>query len=69
MPGGAGNVMRNLGALGSAVAFVSVVGDDAAGSELTGLVGGQPGVEPWLLVQGGPAHRRENPLHRRGRPP
>jgi D-beta-D-heptose 7-phosphate kinase/D-beta-D-heptose 1-phosphate adenosyltransferase len=35
------------------VAFVSVVGDDAAGSELTGLIGGQPGVEPWLLVQGG----------------
>ena len=53
VPGGAGNVMRNLGALGSAVAFVSVVGDDAAGSELTGLIGGQPGVEPWLLVQGG----------------
>ncbi len=53
LPGGSGNVMRNLGALGSAVAFVSVVGDDAAGSELTGLIGGQPGVEPWLLVQGG----------------
>ena len=53
VPGGAGNVMRNLGALGSAVAFVSVVGDDAAGSDLTGLIGGQPGVEPWLLVQGG----------------
>ena len=53
VPGGAGNVMRNLGALGSAVAFLSVVGDDTAGSELTGLIGGQPGVEPWLLVQGG----------------
>jgi D-beta-D-heptose 7-phosphate kinase/D-beta-D-heptose 1-phosphate adenosyltransferase len=53
MPGGAGNVVRNLGALGAAVAFVSVVGDDAAGSELTGLIGGQPGVEPWLLVEGG----------------
>jgi D-beta-D-heptose 7-phosphate kinase/D-beta-D-heptose 1-phosphate adenosyltransferase len=52
VPGGAGNVMRNLVALGSAVAFVSVVGDDSAGSELTGLIGGQPGVEPWLLVQG-----------------
>ena len=52
VPGGAGNVMRNLVALGSAVAFVSVVGDDAAGSDLTGLIGGQPGVEPWLLVQG-----------------
>src|SRR5437868_3787790 len=53
MPGGAGNVVRNLTALGAAVAFVSVVGDDQAGSDLTGLVGGQPGVEPWLLVEGG----------------
>jgi len=52
MPGGAGNVVRNLTALGVAVAFVSVVGDDQAGSDLTGLVGGQPGVEPWLLVEG-----------------
>ncbi|MBU6499576.1 MAG: bifunctional heptose 7-phosphate kinase/heptose 1-phosphate adenyltransferase, partial [Rhodospirillales bacterium] len=52
LPGGAGNVVRNLGALGAAVAFVSVVGDDQAGSDLTGLIGGQPGVEPWLLVQG-----------------
>ncbi|MBV9784290.1 MAG: hypothetical protein JO264_10760 [Acidisphaera sp.] len=53
MPGGAGNVVRNLTALGAAVAFVSVVGDDQPGSDLTGLIGGQPGVEPWLLVQGG----------------
>lgn len=52
VPGGAGNVVRNLGALGVAVAFVSVVGDDQAGSDLTGLIGSQPGVEPWLLVQG-----------------
>lgn len=55
MPGGAGNVVRNLTALGVAVAFVSVVGDDQAGSDLTGLIGGQPNVEPWLLVQGGRA--------------
>jgi D-beta-D-heptose 7-phosphate kinase/D-beta-D-heptose 1-phosphate adenosyltransferase len=53
MPGGAGNVVRNLIALEAAVAFVSVVGDDQAGSDLTGLIGGQQGVEPWLLVQGG----------------
>jgi len=52
VPGGAGNVVRNLGALGAAVAFVSVVGDDQAGADLTGLIGGQPGLEPWLLVQG-----------------
>ncbi len=53
MPGGAGNVVRNLIALGAAAALVSVVGDDQAGSDLTGLVGVQQGVEPWLLVQGG----------------
>ncbi len=53
LPGGAGNVVRNLTALGAAVAFISVLGDDQAGSDLTGLVGGQPNVEPWLLVEGG----------------
>ena len=51
-PGGAGNVVRNLTALGASVAFVSVVGDDQDGSDLTGLIGSQPNVEPWLLVQG-----------------
>ncbi|WP_149538998.1 bifunctional heptose 7-phosphate kinase/heptose 1-phosphate adenyltransferase [Siccirubricoccus phaeus] len=55
LPGGAGNVVRNLTALSAATAFVSVVGDDQAGSDLTGLIGGQAGVEPWLLVQGGRA--------------
>jgi D-beta-D-heptose 7-phosphate kinase/D-beta-D-heptose 1-phosphate adenosyltransferase len=55
MPGGAGNVVRNLTAVNAAVAFVAVVGDDQAGSDLTGRVGGQPGVEPWLLVQSGRA--------------
>lgn len=53
LPGGAGNVVRNITALGAAAAFISVVGDDQAGSDLTGLIGGQPNVEPWLLVQGG----------------
>ena len=53
MPGGAGNVVRNLTALGAAVAFVALVGDDQAGSDLTALIGGQPNVEPWLVVQGG----------------
>jgi len=53
MPGGAGNVVRNVTALGAAAAFISVVGDDQAGSDLTGLIGGQPNVEPWLLVEGG----------------
>ena len=53
MPGGAGNVLRNITALGAAAAFITVVGDDEAGSALTALVGGHANVEPWLLVQGG----------------
>lgn len=53
MPGGAGNVLRNLAALDASAAFVSIVGDDQAGSDLTYLIGGQERVEPWLLVQNG----------------
>ena len=66
LPGGAGNVVRNLGALGVAVAFVSVVGDDQTGSDLTGLIGSQPGVEPWLLVQGSRTTTRKTRLMARG---
>ena len=45
---------------GAAVAFVSVVGDDQAGSDLTGLIGGQPGVEPgcWSRAVGRRRSRR-----------
>ena len=39
--GGAGNVATNLLALGAQVSFVSVVGDDSEGRELTGLVSPQ----------------------------
>ncbi|MCS6855821.1 MAG: D-glycero-beta-D-manno-heptose-7-phosphate kinase [Elioraea sp.] len=53
MPGGAGNVVRNITALGGSAALLTVVGDDEAGADLTALIGGQPNVEPWLLVQGG----------------
>ncbi len=53
MPGGAGNVVRNIIALEGAAVFVSVVGDDQAGSDLTSLIGMQENVEPSLLVQSG----------------
>jgi len=39
MLGGAGNVARNLAALGAGVDFVSVVGDDAAGADVRRLLG------------------------------
>jgi D-beta-D-heptose 7-phosphate kinase/D-beta-D-heptose 1-phosphate adenosyltransferase len=64
LPGGAGNVVRNLTALGAATAFISVVGDDQAGSDLTGLIGGQP--ECGALAAGArrPHHDAENPPDR-----
>lgn len=38
MPGGAGNVVRNLAALGARASFAAAVGDDAAGRDLAGLL-------------------------------
>jgi D-beta-D-heptose 7-phosphate kinase/D-beta-D-heptose 1-phosphate adenosyltransferase len=51
MLGGAGNVVRNVIGLGAGVEFISVVGRDPAGNEITGLVGQLEGVEPHLLVE------------------
>jgi len=53
MLGGAGNVVRNLVALGAAPAFVSVVGDDAAGREVTRLVGEHGEIDPCIVVEPG----------------
>ena len=44
MLGGAGNVVRNLAALGATVEAVLVVGDDEPGREVTRLVDGLAGV-------------------------
>lgn len=49
--GGAGNVLRNLGALGAAASFISVVGNDEAGREIGRLLETQHGVEVHALVQ------------------
>ncbi|HEX9464303.1 MAG TPA: D-glycero-beta-D-manno-heptose-7-phosphate kinase [Alphaproteobacteria bacterium] len=51
MLGGAGNVVRNLIGLGAVAEFVSVVGRDLAGREITELVGQLEGVEPHLLTE------------------
>ncbi|CAA7618545.1 Bifunctional protein HldE (Includes: D-beta-D-heptose 7-phosphate kinase; D-beta-D-heptose 1-phosphate adenylyltransferase) [Candidatus Terasakiella magnetica] len=53
MLGGAGNVVRNLVALGAAPAFVSVVGDDTAGREVTRLVGEHGEIDPCIVVEPG----------------
>lgn len=53
MLGGAGNVVRNLSALGAHVTFVSVVGNDPAGREISALVAAHERHEPYLSVERG----------------
>ena len=50
MPGGAGNVGRNLSTLGLRTALIGVVGDDAEGRKLAELLGQIDGVEADLIV-------------------
>ncbi len=52
MIGGAGNVARNLVALGTRCIFVGAVGDDEAGNELTKALGNHPLIEFHLVVDG-----------------
>lgn len=47
--GGAGNVVRNLAALGASCAFVAAIGEDRAGQEVSNLLARLP-VEPYLRV-------------------
>lgn len=53
MLGGAGNVVRNLVALGAHPTFVAVVGDDEAGREVGRLLGEHDGIDPCLVVEPG----------------
>lgn len=53
MLGGAGNVVRNLVALGARPAFVAVVGDDEAGREVGRLLGEHDSIDPCLVVEPG----------------
>jgi rfaE bifunctional protein kinase chain/domain len=63
--GGAGNVVRNVVALGGAVAFCSVVGDDAVGRRAADLLENL-GVDPKGLVvaQGRPTTRKTRVIAR-----
>lgn len=53
MLGGAGNVVRNLVAVGAKVEFISAVGDDQAGREVRHLLESEKGVAPRLAVEPG----------------
>lgn len=48
--GGAGNVVRNLAALGARCAFVTAIGDDRAGREVSNLLARLQDVEPYVRV-------------------
>ncbi len=51
MLGGAGNVARNLAALGAHVAFASAVGADDVGDEIARMLGNVPHLEASLVVE------------------
>ena len=51
MLGAAGNVARNVAALGGVAALVGVVGDDAAAGEARGMVGEEPRIEGYLVTE------------------
>lgn len=51
MLGGAGNVVRNLAALGADAIFITVIGDDDAGTEIEALVSTQNGIDPAIFRQ------------------
>jgi D-beta-D-heptose 7-phosphate kinase/D-beta-D-heptose 1-phosphate adenosyltransferase len=51
MLGGAGNVVRNLAALGAEAIFITVIGDDDAGAEIEALVSAQDGIAPQIFRQ------------------
>ncbi|MGE0062662.1 MAG: D-glycero-beta-D-manno-heptose-7-phosphate kinase [Xanthobacteraceae bacterium] len=53
MIGGAGNVARNLAALGAHCIFVAVVGNDDAGELLRRSLGEEQLIEPYLAVENG----------------
>ena len=50
--GGAGNVARNIAALGAKCIFVGLIGDDEAGRTLKDELGREPLIEPLLVIDG-----------------
>src|ERR1700741_4307969 len=53
MLGGAGNVARNVAALGGSVALAGLIGGDADANEAQRLVGEEPNVEGYLVTDPG----------------
>ncbi|MBX3499496.1 MAG: D-glycero-beta-D-manno-heptose-7-phosphate kinase [Alphaproteobacteria bacterium] len=53
MLGGAGNVARNLAALGAQAIFATAAGGDTAGREIAGLMGEERAIEAQLVIESG----------------
>ena len=53
MLGAAGNVARNVAALGGLAALAGLIGDDAAANEALGMVGAETGMEGHLIAERG----------------
>ncbi len=53
MLGGAGNVARNLTALGAGTEFITVIGDDTAGAEISDLIAELDGTDATVLTAPG----------------
>ena len=51
--GAAGNVARNVAALGAEVALIGVIGADAAGREAKSLIATEPRIEGYLITDAG----------------
>lgn len=55
MPGAVGNVARNVAALGGRARLAGVVGQDAAGEELSALIAAEPGIDNFVEARAGAA--------------
>jgi D-beta-D-heptose 7-phosphate kinase / D-beta-D-heptose 1-phosphate adenosyltransferase len=53
MLGAAGNVARNVAAMGAAAVLVGIVGQDTAAREALGLIGAETGIEGFLITDPG----------------
>jgi len=53
MLGGAGNVLRNLAALGVKASCLAVVGEDADGERVADLLAREPGITPYIVTAAG----------------
>ena len=65
MPGGAGNVARNVSALGGKAVLVGLLGEDDAAAELRALLAGRPGHRGRHCGQRRPPQHPQDAGHRR----